>query len=65
MKAYIPYFFEHYDEPEIIAIIKDNNIYSRKVAEKSGFKLLETRMYKDIGDEKEELYRFYGIKKNS
>lgn len=42
-----------------------HNIYSRKVAEKSGFKLLETRMYKDIGDEKEELYRFYGIKKNS
>ena len=57
--AYVPYFFEHYNEDEIIATIKDFNEPSWKTAEKSGFKLLEIKMYKDIDDEKEELYRFY------
>ena len=59
VKAYIPYFFERYNEDEIIVTIKDVNEPSWKTAEKSGFKLLETKMYKDIDDEKEELYRFY------
>ena len=58
VKAYVPFFFEHYNE-EIIATIKDVNEPSWKTAEKTGFKLLEIKMYKDIDDEKEELYRFY------
>ena len=64
VKAYVPYFFEHYNEDEIIAVIKEDNIRSWKVADNTGFRLLETRMYKDIGDEKEELYRFYAIEKS-
>ena len=63
MRAYIQYFFEHYNEDEIIAVIKENNIRSWKVADNTGFRLLETRMYKDIGDENEESYRFYVIKR--
>ena len=63
VRAYIRYFFDHYDEKEIIATIKDQNISSYKTAERSGFKLIETKMYKDIYDEKEELYRFYAIKR--
>ena len=59
VKAYIRYFFDHYGENEIIAVIKNENTASWKTAEKTGFKLLETKMYKDIGDEQEELYRFY------
>lgn len=59
VKAYVRYFFEHYKENELIATIKDDNLPSVKSAESSGFKLLETKMYKDIYDEKEELYRFY------
>ncbi len=62
MKAYISYFFDHYHEKEMIATIKDINIPSWKAAEKCGFELMETKMYKDIDDEKEELYRFYVIK---
>lgn len=49
-------------ESEIIATILDANAPSWKVAEKSGFKLIEKKMYKDIDDEKEELYRFYVIR---
>ena len=52
---------DHYNEKEIIATIKDINIPSWKTAEKCGFELAETKMYKDIDDEKEELYRFYKI----
>ena len=63
VKAYISYFFKHYDEDEIIATIKDDNVNSWKTAEKCGFQLIETKMYKDIDDEKEELYRFYAIKR--
>ena len=62
-KAYTSYFFEHYEEDEIIAAIKANNVYSWKTAERAGFKLIETRMYKDVDDEKEELYRFYSMKR--
>ena len=62
-KAYASYFFEHYEENEIIATIKANNVYSWKTAERAGFRLVETRMYKDIDDEKEELYRFYSLKR--
>ncbi len=63
VRAYVQYFFEHYNEDEIEAVIKENNIPSWKVADNTGFKLLETRMHKDIGDEREELYRFYTLKK--
>ena len=63
VKAYIPYFFEHYNEDEIIATIKDINEPSWKTAEKAGFHLVETKMYKDIDDEQEELYRFYAVRR--
>ena len=39
VKAYLDYFFKHYGEDEIIATILADNIYSRKTAEKAGFKL--------------------------
>lgn len=63
VNEYISYFFNHYDEREIMATIKDANVPSWKTAEKCGFKLMETKMYKDIDDEKEELYRFYVVKR--
>lgn len=56
------FFFRQYSESEIIATILDTNAPSWKVAEKSGFNLIEKKMYKDIDDEKEELYRFYVIR---
>lgn len=64
VKAYISYFFDYYGEKELIAIIKDINERSWKTAEKCGFELKETKMYKDIDDEREELYRFYVIRSN-
>ena len=63
VKAYLEFFFDHYDEDEIIATISDDNTASCKTAEKSGFQLLDTRMYKDIYDTEERLYRFYAAKR--
>lgn len=59
VKAYIKYFFQHYGINEIIATIREDNISSWKVIEKSGFRLNDRKMYKDLNDEFEEMYRFY------
>ena len=59
VSAYVKYFSVHYGTDKLIATIKDTNKPSWKVAEKVGFTLSEKKMYKDINDEKPELYRFY------
>ena len=45
---YVQYYFNNYDLSEIIATIKDSNVASWKVAEKLGFDLIDTRMYRRI-----------------
>lgn len=62
VQAYTNYFLRHYDAQKLIATVRDENISSWKVIEKTGFILTEKRKYKDLNDEKEELYHFYEIK---
>ena len=64
IKAYVCYFFEHYNENEMIATIREDNLPSWKTIEKAGFTLTEKKMYKDINDTNEIRYRFYSVKKN-
>jgi RimJ/RimL family protein N-acetyltransferase len=64
IKAYVCYFFEHYDENEIIATIREDNLPSWKTIERVGFSLTEKKMYRDINDAKEKLYRFYLAQRN-
>lgn len=59
VKAYVQYFFQHYGMQEIIATIREENVSSWKVIEKAGFRLQERKMYQDLNDEEEEMYRFY------
>lgn len=59
VKAYTEYFRKHYYGKGMIATVRDKNVPSWKVVEKAGFILAEKRMYKDLNDDKEELYRFY------
>lgn len=61
VKAYTKYFFDHYNGQRMIATVRDENVSSWKVVEKAGFILTEKRMYKDLNDDKEEMYRFYEI----
>lgn len=61
VKAYIEYFFNHYNIHKIIATVRDENIWSRKVVKKAGFRLTQKKIYRDINDNRDELYRFYEI----
>ena len=63
VKAYTEYFFKHYDVQKLIATVRAENAPSWKAVEKAGFKLTEKKLYKDMNDEKEELYHFYEITK--
>lgn len=63
VEAYTKYFFGHYNTNRIIATVRNENIPSWKVLEKAGFVLTDQRMYQDLNDEKEELYRFYELTK--
>lgn len=60
--AYAQYFFTHYDIHKLIATVRKNNAASCKTVERAGFVLLDTKMYRDIHDEQEELYRFYELR---
>lgn len=60
-KAYIDYFFRHYDISKLIATVREENISSWKVIEKAGFALVDRKLYQDINDEKEDMYRFYEL----
>ena len=64
VKAYVCYFFEHYDENEMIATIREDNLPSWKAIERVGFLFKEKKMYRDINDANEELYRFYLTQRN-
>lgn len=46
----------------MIATVREENISSWKVVEKAGFALVERKLYQDINDDKEEMYRFYEMK---
>lgn len=63
VKAYTKYFFSHYNVQKMIATVRNENVPSWKAIEKAGFLLTGKRMYKDLNDEKEELYHFYEMTK--
>ena len=59
VKAYTEYFLKYYNAKRIIATVRDENVPSWKVIEKAGYILNTKRMYKDLNDDEEKLYRFY------
>ncbi len=61
VQAYTNYFFTHYPVKKLIATIREENVASWKTIEKASFQMVERKMYQDINDAKEELYRFYEI----
>lgn len=60
--AYAQYFFTHYDIHKLIATVRKSNTASWKTVERAGFVLSDTKMYRDINDEQEELYMFYELR---
>ena len=62
VRAYTEYFLKHYHAKRIIATVRNENVPSWKVIEKCGYALNTKKMYKDLNDAQEELYRFYEMK---
>lgn len=62
--AYTDYFFEHYDVTKLIATIRETNIASWKCIQKAGYDMIERKVYKDINDEKAQIYYFYEANKS-
>ncbi len=58
-------FFGHYHAERMIATVSDENVPSWKLAERAGFTLTDKRMYKNLNDDIEELYRFYVMEKGN
>lgn len=65
VKAYSNYFLKHYNISKLIATVREENISSWKVVEKTGYKYVEKKMYKDLNDEISKMYNFYEIKNES
>ncbi len=63
LNAYIEYFFKQYPINKIIATIRENNVNSWKLLDKTDFRLSEKKMWKDYDDPKECMYRFYELEK--
>ena len=63
IKAYAQYFLQQYKWDELIAAIREDNAPSWKAIEKAGFVLTGKKLYQDIGDKTEKLYRFYSYRK--
>ena len=59
VKAYTEYFLKHYIAKGIIATVRNENVPSWKAIEKAGYIQKKKRMYKDLNDDEEKLYRFY------
>ena len=62
IKEYVRYFLQQYQQDEIIAIIREDNIPSWRAIEKAGFILTVHKMYQDIDDVSEQMYRFYSYR---
>lgn len=59
IEAYARHFLQQYKQDKLIATIRSSNISSWRAIEKAGFVLTEQKLYQDINDESEQMYRFY------
>ena len=58
-QRFVDYLFARYNLKKLIATANVKNIASCKTLEGAGFRLVETRMYRDLYDEEEEPSNFY------
>ena len=61
VKKFVKSFFENPTSSRMIATPNVENKASCMTLEKAGFRLIETKMYRELYDEKEEMRNFYEI----
>lgn len=59
--AYTQYFLEHYRRSALYAVIRSDNKFSRKAAERAGYSLEREWSYQDIYDKEPQMYCLYKI----
>lgn len=64
LRCFADYMFTRYNLQKLIATAIVKNIASCKTLEKTGFSVVETKMYQDLYDEKEVLSNIYELVKN-
>lgn len=64
LQSFVDYMFARYDLKRLIATAGVENIASCRILERTGFFLMETRMYQDIYDECEETSNIYELIRN-
>lgn len=58
------YMFTRYNLKKLIATARVKNIASCKSLVKTGFSVVETKVYQDLYDEREEMYNIYELIRN-
>ncbi len=58
------YMFTRHHLKKLVAIARVKNTASCKTLEKTGFSVVETRMYQDLYDEREEMHNIYELTGN-
>lgn len=59
LRALVEYFLKDYRIDRLMAAARAKNTASCRTLERAGFRLTDTRLYRDLYDEQEELYHFY------
>ena len=64
LQGLVEYLFARYDLKKLVATARVENIASCRTLERTGFSVVETKMYQDLYDESEEMSNIYELVRN-
>ena len=64
LQCFVDYLFAKYDLKKLVATPNVQNTASCKTLERAGFSVIETKLYQDLYDEREEMRHIYELRKN-
>lgn len=64
LQCLVDYLFARYDLKKLVATARVENIASCRTLERTGFSVVETKLYQDLYDESEEMSNIYELARN-
>ncbi len=64
LQCLVDYLFARYNLKKLVATARVDNIASCRTLERTGFSVVETKMYQDLYDESEEMSNIYELVRN-
>lgn len=64
LQCLVEYLFARYDLKKLVATARVENIASCRTLERTGFSVVETKMYQDLYDESEEMSNIFELVRN-